>query len=236
MKPNPNTKKRTDLDGPRKRYVSLDGDPYPEGALPAISLPWVPMLIHKELRRDGMSSLLPVVNQARFLDTVHRLGGWDIMGKGGRWKHLLQGATRTPQGWLRDQLPDPVVESLTPMRHAALSVLGENGLTDLPYFPMGHHIRVRVFVRTISKVKDAKTGKARSWISPMSLMPALCTALRGVIWADDKQIRDMQFRVEPTQTPHYRDIWSVRIEECFSREYPDWAMEDPGGSVYTGDA
>lgn len=232
----PDAQKRTPLDGPRRRYVDLDGDPYPSGALPAISLPWVPMLIDHAMRRDKAASMLPVINEARFLDTVHRLGGWDLMGKGARWRYLLQGATRSPQGWLRDSLPDPAIESLTPLRKAAMNVLAENGITDTPYYPMGHHVRLRVFVRTISQVKDKVTGKKRSWISPTSLMPAVCTALRGILWADDKQIRDIQFRVEPTQSPHYRDIWSVRVEECFAREWPDWAMEDPGGSVYTGES
>jgi hypothetical protein len=229
-----NKQKRISLDGPIRRKAGVHGEALEENFLPAISLPWVPLLLDSAIISKDYADFHPKTNEARFLDCVSRLGGFSMLGENGNWRRLLRMATHTEQGWMRDGVPDPVAAKLLPLRKAALDMMGYHGIQEVPYWGVGHHLRVLIYVRTISKTRQESTGQRRSWIGAAKLVPAALSALRGVLWVDDDQIREIHIRTEPTQTPHYRDIWSVRVEECFARSAPAWSMEAPLGELYEG--
>lgn len=229
--------KRKDFTRVSRRVAKPGADPIPESSLPAISLPWVPMLINQAILDNRFPVNQPTVNEGRFLDCVHRLGGWTELQKEGKWRSLLRKASSSPQGWLRDGMRDFMNVDALPLRKAAMGVLAHHGYEpdNLPYWSMGHHLRLRVFVRNISEKKQDFTGKKKKWIGAAKLMPVVLAALRGVLWVSDDQVREIDIRVEPTQSPHYRDIWSVRVEECFVRDWPDWVIRAPEGEVYEGE-
>nr|AKH45811.1 hypothetical protein [uncultured marine virus] len=221
---NKGNKKRMDLDPVRRRHLEMNMlDRVP---LPAVSLPWVPMLVGGPVLSQDYTDFRPKIDQHRFLDAVHLLGGFELLGEANRWKALLKRGTKDG-GWLREGVPDPTESKLWPLRRAAIEALALSGRDVFPCWSMGHHLRLKVYVRTVSNTVHKATGKSRSWIGAGKLIPAAMTALRGILWVDDDQVREIQIRVEPTKSPHYRDIWTVRVEECFATDAPAWTMGDP---------
>ena len=142
------------------------------------------------------------------------LGGWEAMPD--RWRQLLKTGVRG-DGWMKHSSPPIPEESLVPIRAAARDAVVRVGGLAHPHFPRGHHVSVLVFLRL----------SGSDYLPGHSFVPAVMQAFKGVLWAEDEQVRRIDIRTEPGRRGNPIDTWHIRVEECESREWPDWVLSEP---------
>jgi hypothetical protein len=211
----PNRARQFDDEDPR--YLSVD--------LESITLPWVAL----PMRNVDTDVSQLVFNEMRMLELVYSLGGWakldeedEYTGELG-WKKLLRRALGR-NGWARASARALDLSTVGPLRAAALAALGARGIKT-PLYPAGNHLRVLVYVRT----SDKQRAGVMPWDwSAAHVHPAIFCAFKSVLWATDRQVREVTVRCEQSDQPMISDTWMVRIEQCGKKEYPAWTYKKIG--------
>ncbi|MBC8328748.1 MAG: hypothetical protein H8E31_08375 [Planctomycetes bacterium] len=195
----------------------LEPEPRPRNAYSKepVEVPWVAMdLSNKPPWRIDIDRLA-------FVDAVMRLGGWDRLLD--RLNTFLA-MSRGRQGWLRRADNEISELHYMPLRDAMRRRI-EAMAGVVPYWSTdtGPHLRVSCFLRY--RQRWANTGICAARLSQMVL-----AAGQGLVWETDAQVREFNVRCEQARHRHGADIWSVRVEECWAREWPAWSA-----SVYQGE-